>query len=116
MLDMKKITVILVALIFLCGLGTFSFAQTAQGKTDKKAEAKTELIRGKIISIDTTKNEIVVKDNKAGVEKTIAVDPRVIASLKTGEEVRIRVKEGSNIAESVREVVKTAAPTKNYAK
>lgn len=113
---MRKITVILVALIFLCGMSTLSFAQTAQVKSAKKAEVKTEVIKGKIISIDTAKNEIVVKDNKAGVEKTIAVDPKAISSLKTDEEVRIRVKEGTNVAESVREIVKTVAPAKTPTK
>jgi len=111
---MKKITVILIALIFLCGMSALSFAQTVH--TGKKPEVKTEVIKGKIVSIDTAKNEIVVKDNKAGIDKTIAVDPKAIASLKTDEEVKIRVKEGSNIAESVREIVKTVTPVKTATK
>jgi len=113
MLNMKKITVILVALIFLCGMCAFSSAKAAQ--PGKKSEAKAEIVRGKIVSIDTTKNEIVVK-NKDGVEKTIAVDAKVIASLKTDENVRIKVKEGTNAAESIREIVKTNTPAKTPAK
>jgi len=112
MLDMKKITVILLALIFVCGLVTFSFAQTASGKTGAKPTVKSEIIRGKIVSIDTTKNEIVVKSNKSGVEKTITVDPKDIASLKTDENVKIKIKEGSNVAESIREIVKISTTAK----
>jgi hypothetical protein len=103
---MKKITILFTALVFLFGMNALSFAQAAQAKS----QPKTEVIKGKIISIDAAKNEIVVKNNKDGVEKTIVVDPKVTPSLKTDEAVKVRVKEGTNIAESVKEIVKTAAP------
>jgi len=93
-------------------MSQLSFAQTSQGEGAKKAAVKTEVIRGKIISIDTAKNEIVVKENKAGTEKTIAVDPTVISSLKTDEAVKVTLKEGSNIALSVKKIVKKTMATK----
>lgn len=109
MLKMKKLTVILSALMLVCAMSALSFAQTAP--TGKRSEAKANILRGKITSIDTTKNEIVVK-NKDGVEKTISVDAKAITTLKTDENVRIKVKEGTNVAESIREIVKTATPAK----
>jgi hypothetical protein len=47
--------------------------------------AKIEVFTGRIASIDTTKNEIVVKDDKTKVEKTIAVDAKEIGKLKVGK-------------------------------
>jgi hypothetical protein len=113
---MKKITVILVVLLLICAMSTLSFAQTSQAKGAKKAEVSTEVVRGKIISIDKTKNEIVVKENKTGTEKTIAVDPKLISSLKANEEVRVTLKAGSNIAEKVKKITKHAASTQKSSK
>lgn len=103
---MRKIIVLLVAIIFLCSFATLSFAQKAGGKTAKKAESSIEVIRGKIVSIDTTASAIVIRDKKTGVEKVITVNPKTILSLKTGEEVKVTVKSGTNIAESVKKITK----------
>ena len=113
---MRKITVILVALLFLCGISALGFAKIAHAPSTKKAQVKTEVIKGKIISIDTAKNEIVIKNNKTGTEKAIAVDPKVISSLKTDEEVKVTLKAGSNIAEHVKKLVKTTTSTKKSSK
>lgn len=109
---MKKIAVVLFALLLICAMSTFSFAQTSQRKGAKKAEVTTELIRGKIISIDTAKNEIVIKANKTDTENTITVDPKVISSLKIGEEVKVTLNKGSNIAVSLKKIVKKITSTK----
>lgn len=112
MLRMKKIIVILFALLLICGMSALSFAQTSQATGAKKAAVNTEIIRGKIISIDTAKNEIVVKENKTDIEKTITVDPKVIASLKTNEAVKVTLNKGSNIAVSLQKIVKKTTSTK----
>ncbi len=109
---MKKITVILVALLLICAMSTLSLAQTSQGTGVKKATVTTEIVRGKITLIDTAKNEIVVKVNKTGTEKTIAVDPTVISSLKVDEDVKVTLKAGSNVAERVKKIVKKTTSTK----
>lgn len=109
---MKKITIILFALLLICGMTISSFAQVSQAASAEKAKVTTETIRGKIISIDTVKNEIVVKENKTGIEKTITVDPKVILSLKTDEAVKVSLKEGTNLALSIKKLVKKAASTK----
>ncbi|HTZ11018.1 MAG TPA: hypothetical protein VMD04_01375 [Candidatus Margulisiibacteriota bacterium] len=109
---MKKITVSLLILFLIYGMAILNSAQAAQATSAKKSGMSAEVVRGKIISIDTAKNEIVVKENKTGTEKTIAVDPKVISSLKAGEEVKARLKEGTNSAESIKQVVKKTASTK----
>ena len=109
---MKKITVILVMLLLICAMSTLSFAQTSRATATKKVEVKTEVIKGKITSIDIVKNEIVVKENKTGTEKTIAVGPTVISSLKIDEEVKVTLKAGSNVAASVKKLIKKTTSTK----
>jgi hypothetical protein len=108
---MKKITVILVALLLICGMSILSFAQTAPATGAKKPEFATEVVRGKIVSIDTVKNEIVVKEPKTGADTTISVDPEVISSLKTDENVKVTLKAGTNVADKVKEVVKSKSAT-----
>lgn len=103
---MRKIIVILVALCFLLGMSALNFAQTGKAPSPQKTEVKTDVIKGKIVSIDTAKNEIVVKISKTGIEKNIVVDPKVISSLKAGEGVRVTLKAGSNIAEHVRKLIR----------
>jgi len=103
---MKKITVILVAFLFLCGMSALSFVQAAQTPGMQKSEIKTEIIRGKIISIDIAKHEIVVK-TKAGEEKTIVVNSKVVRSLKVDEEVRVTLKGGSNVAMKIKKIINT---------
>jgi hypothetical protein len=112
MLNMKKITIILFVLLLMCTTARSSFAQVPHAAGAKKAKANTETIRGKVISVDTANNAIVVKENKTGVEKKITVDSTVISSLKVNEELKVTVKEGSNIATSVKEIVKKASSTK----
>ena len=109
---MKKINVILVALLFVCAIFTLSFAQIPQSTAAKTTEAKTEIVRGKIISVDTIKNIIVVKVNATGTEKSIAVDPMVISSLKVDDDVKVALKAGSNVAEKVKKIIKKSASTK----
>ncbi len=95
---MRKLAVLLVALLSL-----YMVAGTVSAKT-MKAEANpgTELVKGKIASIDAVKNEIVVKERKTNTEKTIAVDPSIVPTLKVGDMVKTEIKTGSNVADSVK--------------
>lgn len=109
---MKKISVILVALFLTCAISTVIFAQTSQKASAKKSTAKSEVVIGKIISIDTAKNEIVVKADKSGMEKTISVNIKVISTLKADDQVKVRLQKDSSIAVSVKKITKKAASTK----
>jgi len=113
---MKKIALVLFLVFAVSGLcfaqtastvsatTTTSTTQVAQPAVVKKDLPKVEVITGKIISIDLKNNTIVVKEGKAAAEKTVAVDANDITSLKTGENVKVLVKEGSNVAVSVKEI------------
>ncbi|MCX5668946.1 MAG: hypothetical protein NTX89_02330 [Candidatus Omnitrophica bacterium] len=109
---MKKINIILFVLFLICGMAGLSFAQTAQAAVAKKVKVKTEVVTGKITAIDMANNTIVVNEGKAGTEKTITVDPKVISSLSANEEVKVSVKEGSNTAVSLKKIVRKTTSTK----
>lgn len=105
---MKKIPVILAVALCLSGMTIPVFAATAP---HKKADAVIHVVHGTVVSVDTAKNEIMVKDAKTGQERTFAVSAKASAVLKAGEKVKVKVKEGSNMAENVK-VVKTGSGQK----
>jgi hypothetical protein len=83
--------VVILALIFFASL---VYAAAPYGK-------ETHVI-GKIVKIDTVKNEIVLKEKKG--EMTIVVKPEVydIKKLKKGEMVKIELNAGTNMADSIK--------------
>ncbi len=83
---MKKIATFILAMLILTGFASVSFA---------------EVVQGPIESINTVKNEIVVKDKISGTDKAIIVHPKVIATLQNGVVVKASLKPGSNTADSV---------------
>lgn len=98
---MKKLLVIIMVLFFAVGMVIPSFAQTAPAK---KSQVTIEVIHGTVVSIDAAKKEIVVKEVKTGQDKTFVVSEKAISLVKTGDKVKLRVKAGSNVAESVKVV------------
>jgi len=91
---MKKILAVAVVVLTLISFTTMGIA--------KEAVKKAEVVKGEIVSIDTVKNEVVVKDAKANTEKTIVVEPKEIATLKKGEHVKAILKEGTNTVEKIK--------------
>ena len=81
-------------------------APKAEKKAAKKEMKKMEVVTGSISAIDTTKNEITVKDEK-GMDKVLSVDAAKIATLKVGENVKIKVKD--NKAEMIKIIKKHEA-------
>lgn len=61
-----------------------------------------ESVTGQIISIDKDKMEVVLRDMKTGMDKTIIVKSNMLSSLKTGEEVTVMLGQGTNIATAVK--------------
>lgn len=110
---MKKGIYIAVISIAFLSLSTLSFAQKSMLKPAKAVKQNLEVVRGQIVSIDPSKNEIVLKDNKTATERTIPVDAKVISSLKTGEQVKVKINPEDNKVESIQEVKK---PAKHQAK
>jgi hypothetical protein len=108
---MKKLGNILFISLLICGIAVVSFAQTTNTKSAMKSKANIEITSGIVTSIDTAKNEIVVKSNKTGADRTITVSAKVIVSLNMGEEVRVTLNKGSNIAVGLKKIVKQATST-----
>ena len=109
---MKKLIIILLALLFMCGMNISSFAQTSQVASTKKTAVNTEVISGKVTSINAAKNEITVQENKTAIEKTITTTPKVISALKVGEEVKVTLKKGGDVAVSVKKIIKKTKSVK----
>ncbi len=106
---MKKNIFILAVAVLVLGMTGLTFAQTA-AVVAKNVEVKTYAVKGKIVTIDTKQNEIVIKENKTDLEKTIIADANIIASFKVGDEVKATLKEGSNVAISVKKHVRKVEP------
>lgn len=110
---MKRTNILLIVLFLISGLANLSFAETAQAKNIKKIEANTEVIKGKVVSIDAVKGEMVVNEFKTGTERSITINPKIFPALKVGENVIVTFKEGANVASSVKKIIKKAPLTKN---
>ena len=98
---MKKTIAVAVALLFLLGFTSFTFAQDKKHKGARAAPENVETIRGKVVSVDQINKQIVVKDNKTQTDMTFTVSDKVIAAVKVGDKVKVKVKAGSSNAESV---------------
>ena len=99
---MKKTIAVVFVLLFLLGFTSFTFAKDNEHKSTKATEENIVIIRGKVISVDQTNKQIVVKDNKTQTDMTFTVSDKAIAVVKAGDEVKVKVKVGSTNAKSVR--------------
>ncbi len=95
---MKKVLVVILMLCFVSGTFISVFAQAPR---HKKEHSGIEIIYGAVVSIDKEKREIVVKEDKTGENKAFQVDEKSALVVKTGQKVKLKVKTGSRIAESV---------------
>jgi len=99
---MKKIIAVVIAFFLLLGFTNFTFAQQKKHKTTEAAQENVEIIRGKVISVDSANKQIVVKDNKTQTDKTFVVSEKAIKKVNVGDEVKVKVKAGTNQAVSVK--------------
>jgi hypothetical protein len=107
---MKMIMGLFVAAVFVIAPVTFSFAQEASSKT----EVKPEMVKGKIVSVDREKNQIVVQQ-KDGTESTLDVDPKDIGFFKADNYVKAAVTAGTSTVESIHKL-KGSEKRKAYAR
>lgn len=98
---MKKTIAVAVALLFLLGFTNFTFAQENNHKTVKVTQENLEVIRGNVVSVDQANKQIVVKDHKTQTDKSFTVSDKIIAKVKIGDAVKVKVRVGSVNAESV---------------
>jgi|GEM_PF-2942802 len=69
---------------------------------------KPEKIRGTVMSVDTEKNTVVIKETKTGQQKTITLTADDLRRVQPGLKISALLKKGSNSADSVK--VKTVKP------
>ena len=97
---MKNVLAVVVAALLVSGLATVSFAGTAQSKS-KKTHAALEVVDGSVVSVDTANKQIVVLDEKTGQSRAFVVSQKAISSVKAGERVEVKFKDGTSTARSV---------------
>jgi len=102
---MRNFLVCLIAVGLFVGVSDITFAQKVSSSAAKTVQSKMEILTGKIVSVDTTKNVVKIQE-KNGVEKTFNADSKQISSLKKNEWIKVTLKSGSNSAETINEVIK----------
>ncbi|MEI8175588.1 MAG: hypothetical protein WCG78_01840 [Candidatus Omnitrophota bacterium] len=101
---MKKLLTVMVAVAAIVSFTTCGFAKQVAVK------ASADVVKGVITSIDTAKNEIVVKNEKTGVEKTVVADAALLTGLTVGEKVKATLKAGKAV--EINKVLPKAAKAK----
>ena len=96
---MKRTLVAVFTVAAFLGFATLSFAEGA-----KSPKPQMESVKGEIVSVDAANNQVTIKEAGSNTQKAISVDPKVMSSLKVGEQVKAKVKSGSTKAESIRVV------------
>jgi hypothetical protein len=99
---MEKIFAIIAAVCFISSMTIPAFAEPVHHKKQVAAVSGVEVIHGSVASVDMAKKEIVVKDEKTGQDKVFTLSEKAIAAVKAGDKVKVRAKEGSNVAENVK--------------
>jgi len=102
---MKKAIISLMVAVLGLGISGISFAQKESPASAKPEQARLEVLKGKIVSIDNAKNEVTIQD-RAGVEKTLLCKAKQLASLKQGEEVKVSLKADGKTIKSIKVVSK----------
>ncbi|MBF0479662.1 MAG: hypothetical protein HQL26_09280 [Candidatus Omnitrophica bacterium] len=97
---MKKNLGIALMMVLVLGVAMPSWA--AKSGSKNKAEQKYDRIVAEVVSIDTTANTIVVKEEKTGESRTIKISAKAAAEIKVGDRVRIKLKVGTNESAGVR--------------
>jgi hypothetical protein len=115
----KKTTVILFALVFICGIAISGFTQRTDSKVERRTESKT--VTGTVDSVSSadpvkgTKSEIIITDEKNKKFSFLITStttmygaksvPIILEKIKKGDKVKVKyaiTKEGVEKAVSVR--------------
>ncbi len=105
---MKRFPISLMAAVLFISVFAVSFISNETTVFAKNKHSKTESLSGlagKIISIDSTQNQVTIQDNK-GVKTTFSADSNQIASLKTDEWVKVTLKADGKTAETIKVMTK----------
>ena len=94
---MKRVIVMMTVAVLFFSFSTPSFALLRKD---------LEIAKGRVVAVDAAKNEMIITDYGTGLNKAYIVPAAVVGSLEKGKEVVVISKPGSNIARSVRLVIK----------
>jgi hypothetical protein len=99
---MKKIILLIVALVFTFSMTAFAVDKTADVKSpevnksdvkkadvNKRHHSKKHFLRGEVKAIDTKANSITIAGKKS--EKTLAVDAALLKDVKVGDKVVVKI-------------------------
>lgn len=102
---MKNFLFGLMGILLFMGLFAVVLSQESSWESSKKMQYETEVLTGKIISIDKDSGHVTIQEEN-GVEKTFRSDPKQISYLKKDDLVKVILRSVSNIAENI-EIVKS---------
>jgi len=109
---MKKLLALTIALIIIGVLSGIGLAQEDEPELAPEATVESavviEVLTGSVVSIDAANDQIVVKDDMTGVDRTVEATPEVIAPLKVGDKVKVAIGEDM----TAKEVMKVAEEKK----
>ena len=86
---MKKTIISILVLVFVLSFSTPSFALFRGGR---------DVMKGKVVSINKSKNEITIKDSATNEEKTFIVKREIDPELTVGSPVTLMYQAGTNTA------------------
>ena len=118
---MKKLLVLTIALIAIGCFGSIGLAQEEKPELTPEATVESaavvEVLTGSVVSIDMAKDQIVVKDEMTGIDRTVKAAPESIAMLKAGDKVKVSIGEDMIAKEVVKvpeEKKAEPAPAQGY--
>lgn len=65
------------------------------------ATAGQDAFYGEVVSVDVAKGQVQMKEKDSGTEKTFAADKKILDTLKPDDNVKLNMKKGSTVIESV---------------
>ena len=105
---------VIVSAAILCFAANCFAVTPSQQKADREAlvgddqsaglsgeEAPLMTLAGEIVSIKRSLNKITVKNQNTSTEKEFTVKSEEIKSVNLGDNVEVKYKDGSNVAESI---------------
>jgi len=97
---MKNFPFLIMAAVLFMGFFAVLLSKEASWEASKRVQYGTEVLTGKIISIDKDSGHVTIQEEN-GVVKTFKTDPKEISYLKNDELIKVVLRSISNTAESV---------------
>jgi len=102
---MKKSLILFWGVLFAALPMSSGFAQSDVTDTDAAVADATDMVRGRIVSIDPVKNQVVIHRLSNDEEMTFTVTSDQIANITVDERVRVKFNPETKVAESIQSTV-----------